>query len=231
MAAADRRDPLPLFDPLVHLASLRRVPGACSRPVPAGQLLVREGEPASRLYLVETGALSLTSISPSGRRAIVAVLGPGDTFGLEGLAPDPAAQGVRLHVEARALLPSVVLSVPIPSLYRAMGSRPDLARWIAASAARRVDPVQRRLARTLTRTVKERVLGALVDLASTHGRSASDEIRIDLPVTQELLASMAGATRESVNRALRDLAAEGRIRRQRRSYRLPRGQLDGPGSS
>lgn len=226
MDTADRRDPLPLFDAAVHLASLRRVAGACSRRVPAGRLLVHEGEAVSRLHLVETGAVSLTSISRSGRRAVIAILGAGDVLGLEGMVPDPAGQGVRLQLEARVLLSSVVLSVPIPGLLRAMGSSPDLGRWVAASTARRLDPVQRRLARTLTRSVKERVIGVLGDLASTHGRRASDWIRIDLPVTQELLASMVGATRESVNRALRDLEAEGRVRRRGRSY-----QLGGPGSS
>jgi CRP-like cAMP-binding protein len=73
--------------------------------------------------------------------------------------------------------------------------------------------MEQRLARTLGLPVAGRLLDLLRELASTFGRPAPGGRRIDLPLRQEDLASMVGATRESVNRAMAALAADGHVGR------------------
>jgi hypothetical protein len=51
-----------------------------------------------------------------------------------------------------------------------------------------------------------------------HGHPVEGGLVIDLPLSQDLIASMVGATRESVNRGLRDLAAADRVRREGGAY-------------
>jgi CRP-like cAMP-binding protein len=186
----------------------------------AGQVLVRQGQAADRILLVEAGAVCLSSVAPSGRRAVIAILGRGDVLGVEGLVQGPAHL---LKPEARAMTRSRLLCLSRD----VVDPTPELARCIAAAAARALDRAQRRLARMLTQGVHDRVLDTLIDLARDHGRAVPGGTRIDLPVTQELIASMIGATRESVNRALRELSGGGAVVRSGRRYEV-RGY---PGSS
>jgi CRP/FNR family cyclic AMP-dependent transcriptional regulator len=209
MDAVDQRDPLPL----IHTLRSARLAGAAIRELLAGQILIRQGEAPDGIHVVEAGAVCLASVSPSGRRAVVAILGPGDAFGVEGVVLD----GDRpLRPEARAMIRSRILSVRRGLL----DPTPELAASIATSAAGALDRAHRRLARILTEGVQDRVRHTVADLARSHGRPVPGGIRIDLPVTQDLIASMVGATRESVNRALRHLSRDGVVVRSAGRYEL-----------
>jgi CRP/FNR family cyclic AMP-dependent transcriptional regulator len=69
--------------------------------------------------------------------------------------------------------------------------------------------------------VPHRVVEVLRELAHVHGSEVVGGTRIDLPLSQDALASLVGAARESVNRAVRQLTAHGALRRAGRCYMLP----------
>jgi len=115
--------------------------------------------------------------------------------------------------ECRALVPSRLLSVSTPDLWMLAGSRPDISRALVLGLARRSAHVRRRAAVLRTLAVAERVLAVLHELAERFGRTGSNTGAIPLPLTQDLLASMCGASRESVNRALATLRRDGAIGR------------------
>jgi len=75
-----------------------------------------------------------------------------------------------------------------------------------------------RSARQLCLGVTGRVLEALREVADATGATGSPLRRIEVPLAQETLATMVGATRESVNRAIRALADAGLVRRDGRRY-------------
>jgi CRP/FNR family transcriptional regulator, cyclic AMP receptor protein len=66
----------------------------------------------------------------------------------------------------------------------------------------------------------DRVRAKLFQLAAVHGVVGRDGIKLDLPLTHELLAEMTGSARETVTRALDELQEEGLVVRRGRSYRL-----------
>ena len=66
----------------------------------------------------------------------------------------------------------------------------------------------------------DRVRAKLVQLACDHGRVGRDGVRLDIPLTHELLGEMVGSARETVTRALDELQAEGFVVRRGRSYRI-----------
>jgi len=66
----------------------------------------------------------------------------------------------------------------------------------------------------------DRVRAKLLQLAAAHGVVGRDGIRLDLPLTHELLGEMTGSARETVTRAIDELQSEGLIARRGRSYRL-----------
>ena len=185
---------------------------ACARrlAVERGTVLVREGRPVHAWLVVETGALRLSCTSGCGRTATFAVLGAGDL-----LAPPSRGE---LLAEVRAMIDSVVFRVPAPDMDDAIARDPVIGSWISRAHHRQVDLLRRQLASALSPGVTNRILELLRDLASTHGAQTRDGVRIELPLSQELLATMVGATRESVNRAVRALEARGPIRRTKRGY-------------
>jgi CRP/FNR family cyclic AMP-dependent transcriptional regulator len=223
---APDHNPLPLGDPPPYwLARLRALAGGTMRRLEAGQALMPEGERPSCLWVIHGGAVALASTTSSGRRATVAVLGRGAVLGELGLSPqfiqarpDPTS----FLPEARTLIASLACSISFVALRAAMTSDPRVARWVAVAVGRRASQVQRALVRTLAMNVPSRVLGALEDLAAEHGRAGPGEVWIGIPLTQDLLASMVGATRESVNRAIADLEWKGLVRRVGLNYGLPR---------
>ena len=221
---AVRHHPLPLA-PRAIPAWLLRVPGASHRSLAAGAgpgdgSRASEGE----LILVERGALALGRESSTGRAAVLAILGPGDTLGpLPASAPARSAGSAAARVELRALVPSEIVRVPAAGLRLTCGGDPSAAMELALLLAGQADTLSRRLELALTAHVVERVHRTLRELAATHGIRRRGElgVEIGLPMTQDLLAAMVGATRESVNRALRVLSERGRVARHEGRYVLP----------
>jgi CRP-like cAMP-binding protein len=66
----------------------------------------------------------------------------------------------------------------------------------------------------------DRVRAKLVQLARDHGRVGRDGVRLDFPLTHELLGEMTGSARETVTRAIDELQEEGFVVRRGRSYRI-----------
>ena len=192
---------------------------ACARrlEVERGTVVTHEGRPEHAWLVVEAGALRLSCTNGRGCTATFAVLGAGDLLA-------PSSRG-ELLAEARAMIDSVVFRVPAPDMDDAVERDPAISSWISRTHHRQVDLLRRHLANALSLGVADRLLEVLRDLASTHGAHARDGVRIELPLSQEMLATMVGATRESVNRAVRALEAGGAIRRMKRGYVVldPRG--------
>jgi CRP/FNR family cyclic AMP-dependent transcriptional regulator len=213
--------PLPLTDPsLWWLARLHAMARGTFRTVHAGQVLVREGDRPSAFWAVQRGAIQLSCTGPSGWRATLAILGPGAVFGEDGLGPR-GRPDTPAFPEARALIASSVCSFTYPALRAALAADPRLARWVAVAVGRRASMVQVALARTLTMRVGDRIVGVLRELAGRYGRAVPEGMMVDLQLTQDLLASMVGATRESVNRALSGIEDRGLVRRVGLRYVLP----------
>ena len=192
---------------------------ACGRrlEVDRGTVVTHEGRPAHAWLVIEAGALRLSCTNGRGCIATLAVLGAGDLLA-------PSSRG-ELLAEARAMIDSVVFRVPAPDMDAAIERDPAIGSWISLARHREVDVLRRRLASALSLGVTDRLLDVLRDLASTHGAHMRDGVRIELPFSQDLLATVVGATRESVNRAVRALEARGAIRRTKRGYVVfgPRG--------
>ena len=218
MLDARSRASLPLTEGRGHGVPVASLAGARRSEVGRGTVVIAEGRPTHAWHVVEAGAIGVSCTSRLGCTATLAVLGPGDVI-------PPAARG-DLLAESRAIVDSAVLRISMPEMDLAVQRDPALGWWLQGAQHRHVDRLRRRLASALSLGVRERLLEVLRDLASSHGRPARDGVRIELPLAQELLATMVGATRESVNRAVRSLEAGGAIRRFKGGY-----VLVGPGSA
>ncbi|MGA9159731.1 MAG: Crp/Fnr family transcriptional regulator [Actinomycetota bacterium] len=186
--------------------ALDRTEGGVTRRIPHGEVIVRQGDAVTSLYLVNAGAVRLSAVTASGREIVVGLLCQGDLFGESALLGDPS------QVRAQAVGPTMLLALPIPSLRSILEHNPHTAEELLRLVAARLHRTSAALEDALSADVSTRVAGRLRDLAIHHGIPSPTGVRLRVPLTQDELARMVGASRESVNRSVGALAARGVVR-------------------
>jgi CRP/FNR family transcriptional regulator, cyclic AMP receptor protein len=167
------------------------------------------------VVMILDGVAVATLPSHDGTEVVTAILGPGECSGL------PVVLG-RLEGDAdvAALEPVDALHLPGPEFRRSIATHPGLALATMRTLAAEVAAVRQETARFAYTSTTERVLGRLVELAGTWGEPRDGEIRITIPLTQEMLASWARASRESTAKVLHDLRKAKVIRTARRELTI-----------
>ncbi len=152
--------------------------------------LIRQGAPGDGLWRVESGALRVSSTSDTGHELVIDVLGHGHVTGEPAGWPSP--------VTVRALRPCRLTPVAARAAADLLTTRAHRAAALAADLA--------------WLDVRTRITRRLLDLAERFGRPVEGGDLILLPLTQDEIAALAGTTRESANRALRRMVADGEVR-------------------
>lgn len=171
-------------------------------------LLFDEGAEADELYLVRSGRVAIAKHAADGRESVVALMEEGDLFGEMSLF-----DGEGRSAAARALEPSEVLAVPFEPIRASFEAEPGLLRHVVALLARRLRATDEALADTVFLDVTGRTAKRLLEMAGSQ-----DEFT--LPVTQEELAGMVGASRERVNKAIAAFIRLGWLAQADRRYRI-----------
>lgn len=174
-----------------------------------GDVLFDEGDPPDALYLVASGRIAIAMSSPVDRReSVVALMEPGDLFGELGLLDDGPRSAM-----ARALEPSDVLEVPFGPVRALFEEDPRLLWNVTRLLATRLRVMDEVLADSVFLDVTGRTAKRLLEMAN-----GSDEFQ--LPITQEELAGMVGASRERVNKAIASFIRLGWLEQRDRQYRI-----------
>ncbi|MEU6025200.1 Crp/Fnr family transcriptional regulator [Micromonospora sp. NPDC048871] len=176
------------------------------REVPAGQILIHEGQQQSHLVLIEEGLTKVTAALPDGRTALLSLRVGGDLVGeMSALNGRPRSATVTTCGTARY---SVITSERFRAFLRA---NPDAALELAAMVSDRLRWSNRRRIDFSSYPVKIRVARVIADLCRTHGRQTPEGVVIDVRLTQPELASICGASETSVQKILRELRTEGLV--------------------
>ncbi len=172
-----------------------------------GQALFSEGEPGDRLYVVLAGKMKLGRRAADGRENLLAVMGPGEMFGeLSLFDPGPRT------ATATAITDTTLRGLGNADLQPWLTAHPEVATQLLAALARRLRRTNEAMADLVFSDVPGRVAKALLDLAKKFGVEAEDGLRVTHDLTQEELAQLVGASRETVNKALADFAGRGFLR-------------------
>lgn len=180
-----------------------------------GHAVFHEGEPGDRLYVIGSGKVKLGRRSTDGRENLLSVLGPGEMFGELSLF-DPGPRTATASAVADATLYELSHAELISWLER----YPAVAKHLLEALARRLRRTNEALADLVFADVPGRVAKALLDLSTRFGEPAEDGLRVAHDLTQEELAQLVGASRETVNKALADFASRGWVRREGRAIVL-----------
>jgi CRP-like cAMP-binding protein len=202
-----RTAPPPLFEALDE-DTTRDLRAAMSEVrLRRGEVLFREGQPGDRVYVIADGKIKLGHTSQDGRETLIAVLGPGEMLGeLALFDPGPRA------ATATAIAPTRLLELRHDDLTGILDGRPQLSSQLLQSLARRLRRTNAALADLVFSDVPGRVAKALLDLAKRFGEPVDEGVRLVHDLTQEELAQLVGASRETVNKALAEFANRGWIR-------------------
>jgi CRP/FNR family transcriptional regulator len=183
---AVRPQPPASFEQRLAQASLRRVEGK--------ELVFAEGDPASHVYRIETGAVSLYRLLPDGRRQVLGFAYPGDLIGL-------GAEGQHM-MNAQAIKPTRLRSMPLAALRQSLAGDPMLGFRLYEAVARELAATRDLMLTTGQRSAMERVAGFLLALSRRNERNGQSPACVELPMTRTDIGDFLGLTIETVSRTL-----------------------------
>lgn len=185
-----------------------------ARSWPAGATLFHEGEEADHVLVLTSGLVKAVAVSEQGQTMALALRGPGAILGE--LA---AVDGGTRSASVVAIEAVEALSIPVAAFREFLRDQPGAALALLVGVADRLRDASRRQAEFGTLDATARVARLLAELGDSYGETVADGLRIDL-VSQDELASLCGASREAVARALRTLRSCGIVRTGRRTVTI-----------
>ena len=172
-----------------------------------GDTVFAEGELGDTLYIVLSGKVKVGRKAADGRENMLSVMGPSDMFGeLSIFDPGPRTSSATTITEVRAV------AMNRDALKAWIKDRPEIADQLLRVLARRLRRTNNMLADLIFTDVPGRVAKSLLQLARQFGSQESGLLRVTHDLTQEEIAQLVGASRETVNKALADFAHRGWLR-------------------
>jgi CRP/FNR family transcriptional regulator, cyclic AMP receptor protein len=195
---------VPLFASLGSDA-LQALEQACRRRASQrGETLFYEDDPGSALYILLSGQVKIVRLAPDGEERILHLQGEGSCLGELSLidgAPRSARAVTLDRVEALVLYREPFLEL--------LTRHPAVALAVMSALAGMVRRLSAQVQDLTGLDVPGRLAKKLLDLADTHGQATPEGLLIPLPLTQQELAHMIGATRVAVNQALSTFRQQG----------------------
>ena len=162
------------------------------------------GTPANHVYFLDSGLVKIEKLTDSSKEILLGVVAPGELFGEQALLGEGA-----FSVTARVLESGVAYAIPTDVFQRFCERRPEVWRLLTQHFLARKDELERKIEHLCLSDVKERILYYLAELARIT--PSSDPAGSMIHISQNELASLVGATRETTSTTLNALARQGLI--------------------
>jgi CRP/FNR family cyclic AMP-dependent transcriptional regulator len=167
------------------------------------EVVFHRDDPADSLHLVSKGRFAIRIMTPLGDTVTIGVRGPGDSFGEMALV----AEGMQRSATVAALEEAETFAVYVTEFQRLRREHPAVNQVLIGFLAEEVRRQNDLLLEALYVPVERRVLRRLAELAELYGGGEAA-----IPLTQEQLAEIAGTSRATVNRVLRDEQERGTVK-------------------
>ncbi|MBO9514051.1 MAG: Crp/Fnr family transcriptional regulator [Variovorax sp.] len=193
MSSASDRLPQSLLDAMA--------PHGLTRAFPAHAILINEGDTTDSLYIVLSGRVKVYASSEEGREVVLTEYGPGEYFG------ELAIDGEKRSASIKALGPCTCRVVPGTELRQFLAEQPDFAVHLTRKLIRMV----RRLTDQVRSMALQDVYGRMVRVLTELSEPVGEERVMRNRLTQQDIADRVGASREMVNRVMKELTAGGYV--------------------
>lgn len=179
-----------------------------------GQALFTQGDRAERVFVIERGWVIISCVAPGAREIVLGLRGPGDVIGeLSSLDGEPRSATALAVGEVAAIV------APASVLTRALRDA-DIANELIRVLAVRLRDADRKRLEFASLDTLGRVAWRLLELGEQFGEEGADGIMVELPLSQEQLASWCGASREATVKALAALRTLGCVTTGRRTLHI-----------
>lgn len=186
----------------------------------SGATMCREGEPATHVFVLVAGWVKIVSTTEDGHEIVLALRGDGDIVGeVAGATTGHRNATVRAVDTVRALI------VRYDQFSSFLDANPGAGRAYRRVVTRKWNDADTMLRSRTVTTGAQRLARLLLDLAGRHGRGRDGAVHLAMPLSQEELASLVGASRATITRAYSDWRKRGFIRTGQRRVTI----LDPPG--
>jgi len=168
------------------------------------------------VYLLERGLVRIYRLSALGDEATLGYVRPGEVFGELSAFSDQPRESFATAVRA-----SRVWRIPRAELRRVLDRHPRMALSVTVQIANRFKRIESRVENLIFRNLRSRIAHVLQELAEDFGQDEAGGRLIDLPLSQQDIATLVGATRQSVNGCLRELRDSALVSYRGRRFTLP----------
>ena len=166
------------------------------------EVVFHRGDPADSLHLISKGRFAILVVTPLGDTVTIGIRGPGDSFGEMALV----AEGRKRSATVEALEEAETFAVYVAEFRRLCREQPSVNQVLIGSLTEELDRQNELLLEALYVPVERRVLRRISELSALY--AGRDSV---IPLTQEQLAEMAGTSRATVNRVLREEQERGTV--------------------
>jgi len=169
---------------------------------PKNAVVLTEGEMGDSLFMIRSGKVKVFIGDQEGREMILKILGPGDFFGEMSMIDKQPRSASITTLEA-----SVFLVLSHAAFEKCIEQVPRIATVVMRILAQRVREADKKIGTLALMDVYGRVASTLLELAVMD----NGKLMVGEKLSQQDLANMVGASREMVNRILKDLSERGFI--------------------
>ncbi len=186
------------MEELLTLASVERFK--------AQGVIFNKGDPGDRLYAILSGQVGINTISRDGKEIFLNILDAGEVFGEIALL-----DGKERTAGAVAMLPTALMKIGRGEFLPFLERHPRLCIRLMAVLCERLRWTSDIIEDIIFLDIPRRLAKRLVTLVHSHGEAVEGGVKIQIKLSQEDLAHMVGATRESINKCVRSLQHSGTI--------------------
>jgi len=179
-----------------------------------GTVIFSAGSPATHLYFVDSGLVKIERTAEANKEIVLSVVASGEVFGEQALLPDAT-----FALSAKTLEAGVVYSIPADTFQRFCELRPEVWRLLVQHFLNRKDELERKIEHLCHSDVRQRLIFYLDALARLN--PAPEPTGNVIHISQNELASLVGATRETTSTTLNSLARQGIITLGHRLVMIP----------
>jgi CRP/FNR family cyclic AMP-dependent transcriptional regulator len=171
--------------------------------VPKETFVFRAGDPGRSFFLVVAGRIKI-SLSRQGREIVLAELGPGDYFGELSLI-----DGRPRSADASAAVRSEVLELPQDAFFKLLDENGTVARKLLVELCRRLREADKQISTLATVDAAGRIVRALLKLGENRAQRQGEDLVFARAPRQRDISALAGTTRATTSRLIRQLAQQG----------------------
>jgi len=171
-----------------------------------GGVIFHQDDPADRMHIIVEGRVKISISSEDGREKDIALFQPGDCFGEMALL-----DGSNRSATATAMDPSETLVLFRQEFLDFISENPEVASDLTGLLNQRLRKVNEMLGDVVFLDVPTRLAKQLLALAETYAGDVEAGAPIVVPIGQDELARLVGASRETVSRALNSYRRQGMV--------------------